>query len=393
MFVERQPERLTVPVGETTTPCLVPRTLVVTGHFPPAVGGVQTFTLELLSRLPAEQLVVIAPECVGSREVDAKLDFSVLRRRGSLLLRDVRRIVREHSCEVAWIPAAAPFGLCVPVLRAAGIQHVVASTHGQELGWLRLPVARAALRAVARSVDVLTYLSPFTRGPLMAVVDRPDALQQLAGGVDADVFRPPELELGAPGDARDAGGRTVITVSRLVRRKGHDTLLQAWPRVLRRVPDARLVVVGAGPMRRRLERAAGRPELRDSVRFLGQLPTRELVARLGASDLFVAPCRDVLGGLMVEGLGLAVLEASSTGLPVVVGRSGGSSDTVVDDRTGLLVRADDSDALAAGIANLLLDQERARRMGKRGRQWVRSNWSWTQSSARLAAMLAGPSER
>ncbi len=100
-MVEPQPGRLTVPVDDAQTPCLVPRTLVVTGHFPPTVGGIQTFTLELLSRLPAEQLVVIAPECVGSREVDAKLDFSVLRRCGSLLLRDVRRVVREHGCEVA----------------------------------------------------------------------------------------------------------------------------------------------------------------------------------------------------------------------------------------------------------------------------------------------------
>ena len=390
-MVERQPGRLTVPVDDAQTPCLVPRTLVVTGHFPPTVGGIQTFTLELLSRLPAEQLVVIAPECVGSREVDAKLDFSVLRRRGSLLLRDVRRVVREHGCEVAWIPAAAPFGLCVPLLRAAGIQRVVASTHGQELGWLRLPVARAALRAVARSVDVLTYLSPFTRAPLTAVVDRLEALQQLAGGVDADVFRPPEEVPGAPRDMRGVGGRNVIAVSRLVRRKGHDALLQAWPRVLRRVPDAHLVVVGSGPMRARLERAAGRPELAAACAWWGS--SRGEPSRLGALHLFVAPCRDVFGGLVVEGLGLAVLEASSTGLPVVVGHSGGSKDTVVDDRTGMLVRADDAAALAAGIADLLLDQERARRMGKRGRQWVRENWSWTQSSARLAAMLAGPSER
>jgi phosphatidylinositol alpha-1,6-mannosyltransferase len=198
VIAERQPEQLTVQIGGAQTPLFVPRTLVVTGHFPPSVGGVQTFTSELLSRLPAEQLVVIAPECVGSREVDATLDFSVVRRRGPLLLRDVRRIVREHRCEVAWIPAAAPFGLCAPVLRAAGIERVVASTHGQELGWLRLPVARTALRAIARSVDVLTYLSPFTRVPLTAVVDRPETLQQLAGGVDADVFRPAERAADAP---------------------------------------------------------------------------------------------------------------------------------------------------------------------------------------------------
>jgi phosphatidyl-myo-inositol dimannoside synthase len=367
----------------------IPRTLVVAGHFPPRLGGIETFTWELLRGLPPEELTVVAPRHAGSREVDAALDFPVLRRRGPLLAGDARRIIRERGCRAAWIPAAAPFGLCAPMLRAAGIERIVASTHGQELGWLRLPPTRAMLRAVARSADVLTYLRPSARVPLSILVDRSEALQQLAGGVDTAVFRPPERRTLGTGELGRRGRQTVITASRLVRRKGHDVLLTAWPRVLRRMPDAQLVVIGDGPMRTRLERAAHRPELGGSVRFLGRVPTRELVARLGESDVFVAPSRDLLGGLVAEGLGLSVLEASATGLPVVVGRSGGSSETLVCGRTGLLVRANDPVALAAGITELLQDRPRARSMGLEGRRWVGANWGWTQQRTRLAAMLSG----
>jgi len=365
----------------------IPRTLVIAGHFPPRVGGVETFTHELLHHLPPDRLLVVASAQPQAREADAGLPFPVVRRRRPLLLADLRSLVREHACEVAWIPAAAPFGICAPLLRAAGIGRVVASTHGQELGWLRLPGARATVRAITRSVDVLTYLGSWSREPLAALVDRDDALQQLAGGVDARVFKPPTRR------PRASSPPTVISASRLVRRKGHDALLRAWPEVLRRVPDARLVIVGDGPMRARLERSAGRREVASSVLLAGQVSSGELVRLLGAADVFAAPCRDVMGGLAAEGLGLAVLEASAVGLPVVVGRSGGSREAVVDGRTGLLVTAGDRAALAGGIADLLLDPVRARDMGRRGREWVRENWTWSRSSSRLAAMLGGSGTR
>jgi phosphatidylinositol alpha-1,6-mannosyltransferase len=358
----------------------IPPTLVLTRHFPPSAGGVQTFSWELLRRLAPERLVVVAPAQPGARAFDDELGFPVLRRRSSLLARDLRAVVREHGCEAAWVTAAAPLGLCAPLLRAAGIERIVASTHGQELAWLRVPLARTALRRLANAVDVLTYLSPFTRRCLAPALKRPEVLRQLAGAVDLDVFRPA---------ARTGGPRrpTVVTVARLVRRKGHDVLLRGWPRVLARVPDARLLVVGDGPLRSRLERTAAREGLCRSVFFVGHLPRPELVARLQAANVFVAPCRDLVRGFWTEGLGLAVLEASAVGLPVVVGRSGGSGDTVLDGRTGILVWAEAPEAVADGIADLLLDEVRARRMGQRGRQWVRERWTWQRPSRRLAAML------
>lgn len=366
--------------------CL-PRTLVVTGHFPPASGGVQTFTWELLRRLPADRFVVVAPQHDGAARFDRTLDFPVIRRSGYWLTRDIRRLVADSGCAAAWIPASAPIGLFAPVLRRAGIERVVASSHGQELGWLRAAPTREAYRLMARSFDVLTYLSPFTRSKLVEVVERPETLRQLAGGVDVRVFFPGARHPHVP--PRGSTGPLVVSVARLVRRKGHDILLQAWPEVLRAAPDARLVIVGTGPMLPRLREMAGGAEQRGSVRLPGRLPEPEVAAYLAAADVFVLPCRDDRRGLQTEGLGLAVLEASACGAPAVVGRSGGSVDSVIDGVTGTLVSAEDPRQVAAALIELLHDPARRQRMGEAGCDWVRTSWTWDAPAARLADFLTG----
>lgn len=361
---------------------MTPRTLILTGHFPPAHGGVQRFTWELARRLPADRVVVVAPHAPGEKAYDATLPFPVVRRHGYLLSLDLARIVRAHGCTAAWIPAAAPIGLFAPSLRSAGIRHIVASTHGQELGWLRAAPTRGALRQIAASVDVVTYLTGWAQRLLSKEIAGP--LHRLVGGVDTETF--------SPGPPRPVLRPRVVTVARLVRRKGQDHLLQAWPLVLAAHPDAVLTIVGTGPYRRRLERMAGDLHLGDSVEFLGRVGQAALVETLRASDLLVTPSRDDRGGLQTEGLGLVTLEGSAVGLPVVVGRSGGSADSLVDGRTGYLVDTG-PEALAEPIVRLLGDPALARTLGSAGRAWVRRSFRWDESAVRLRSLLtAGDAE-
>jgi len=356
----------------------IPRTVVVTGHFPPESGGVQTFTYELVRRLPADRIVLIAPAWPGAADFDATLDFPVIRRHGYLLFRGLRRIARRHRASAAWIPALAPFGLYAPLVRAAGIGHIVASTHGQELGWIRAWPTRLALGAATHGVDIVTYLNQATLAELRPVVDPRTRLVHLAGGVDPGRF----------GRGGHDGGPVVVTVSRLVRRKGHDVLLRAWAQVLSRVPDARLVIVGDGPLRRSLAEQAAR-HYPGSVTVTGPVSDAELPSYYAAADVFVLPCRDDRRGLQTEGLGLVTLEAAAAGLPVVVGRSGGSPESLRPGETGLLIDARTPDAVAAALLHLLENPRLARAMGEAGRRWVERTWSWDAAAARLAAALQG----
>jgi phosphatidyl-myo-inositol dimannoside synthase len=373
-------------------------TLVVTNDFPPRSGGIQSFVHGLATRLPPGTVTVYAPAWAGAAEFDARQPFPVIRHPTSLMLPvpAVRRravaALREHDCDRVIFGAAAPLGLLAPALRRAGARRQIAITHGHEAGWAALPGARQLLRRIGDDVDVLTYLGEYFRVRLARALS-PEAaarMQRLAPGVDVTTFRP-----GAGGARiRDRFGLTgrpvVVCVSRLVPRKGQDTLLRAWPAVLATVPDAALLVVGAGPFSKNLEALAERLPPR-AVRFTGPVPAADLPACYDAGDVFAMPCRTRRGGLDVEGLGIVYLEASATGLPVIGGDSGGAPDAIRDGESGYVVPGRDVAAVAARITELLTDPAKARAMGEKGLAWVHREWTPDQVADRLRHLLDGPS--
>ncbi|MBO0817395.1 MAG: glycosyltransferase family 4 protein, partial [Actinobacteria bacterium] len=180
----------------------------------------------------------------------------------------------------------------------------------------------------------------------------------------------------------------VVCVSRLVRRKGQDTLIRAWPQV-RAATGAVLLLVGGGPHGDRLRRLAGQLGVADSVVFAGQVPAAELPAYYDAGDLFAMPCRTRRGGLDVEGLGIVYLEASATGLPVIGGDSGNAPDAIRDGDTGYVVPGGDAAAVASRILGLLADPAGARAMGEKGLAWIEREWQWDLVARRLQHILAG----
>ncbi|HZR51644.1 MAG TPA: glycosyltransferase family 4 protein [Streptosporangiaceae bacterium] len=374
------------------------RTLIVTNDFPPREGGIQSFVHALATRLPEGTVTVYSPRWRGDREFDAAQPYPVVRHPTSLMLpvpsvaRRAAAIVREREIDTVLFGAAAPLGLLAPSLRRAGVTRTVALTHGHEAGWAALPGARTLLRRIGAEVDTVTYLGEYFRSRLaQALTDEAAArMTRLAPGVDVSTFRP-----GAGGGAireRLGLGRdkpVVVCVSRMVPRKGQDTLIQAWPKVLAESPEAVLLLVGDGPYRKRLERMANQTK---QVIFAGSVPWADLPACYDAADVFAMPCRTRRAGLDVEGLGIVYLEASATGLPVVGGDSGGAPDAILDGETGYVVRGGDVAATAARISELLTDPAKARAMGEKGLAWVNREWRWELAAARLEAILDRPGD-
>ncbi|MCT9930120.1 glycosyltransferase family 4 protein [Planotetraspora sp. A-T 1434] len=366
------------------------RTLIVTNDFPPRAGGIQAFVHGLASRRPPESVTVYAPRWEGCESFDVRQPYEVVRHPGTLML-PTRRVARTaavlaRDCDTVVFGAAAPLGLLAPAVRAAGPSRVVMLTHGHEASWARLPLARGLLRRIGEGADVVTYLGGYTRRRLAPVIPE-SKLVRLAPGVDTSVFHP-----GAGGDdVRKSlgleGRPVVVCVSRLVLRKGQDMLVRAWPGVLRHVPDAALLLVGGGPSRQALQRAAARHGVKESVVFTGSVPWTALPAYYDAGDVFAMPCRTRLAGLDVEGLGIVYLEASATGLPVVAGSSGGAPDAVRHGETGLVVDGTSPAGIARALVELLADPARARAMGERGRAWIEEEWGWDRVAARFARLL------
>ncbi|MBA0050289.1 glycosyltransferase family 1 protein [Streptomyces sp. AJS327] len=378
------------------------KTLIVTNDFPPRPGGIQAFLHSMALRLDPSRVVVYASTWKRGRAgaeataaFDAEQPFAVVRDRTTMLLptprvrRRAAALLRAHDCRAVWFGAAAPLGLLAPALRAAGAERLVATSHGHEAGWAQLPVARQLLRRVGEGTDTVTYLGEYTRSRIAGALT-PEAaarMVQLPPGVDEETFHP-----GADGAAvRERFGLTgrpvVVCVSRLVPRKGQDTLIRALPRVLSEVPDAALLIVGDGPYRGELEKLATARGVREAVSFTGPVPWSELPAHHAAGDVFAMPCRTRRGGLDVEGLGIVYLEASATGRPVVAGDSGGAPDAVLDGGTGWVVRGERPEEAAERIVTLLRDPELRARMGARGRVWVEERWRWDLLAERLRQLL------
>jgi phosphatidyl-myo-inositol dimannoside synthase len=375
------------------------KVLIVTNDFPPRRGGIQSFVHALACRLPADGVVVYAPAWDGAAEFDAGQAFPVIRHPGSLMLpvpsvRDrACALLAEHGCDSVLFGAAAPLGLLAPKLRTAGARRIVGLTHGHEAGWAALPGASSLLRRIGDEVDVLTYLAEYFRVRLSGALSGQASarMMRLAPGVDPAEFRP-----GAGGaQVRERLGiaadrQVVVCVSRMVPRKGQDTLIRAWPEVLARsAGDPLLLLVSDGPYRPALQRLAAASGVTGSVLFTGPVGRDELPGYYDCANVFAMPCRTRRSGLDVEGLGIVYLEASATGLPVVGGDSGGAPDAVLDGETGYVVPGRDVRAVASRLAELLADPAGAAAMGEKGRSFVEREWTWDLVAGRLRQILAG----
>jgi phosphatidylinositol alpha-1,6-mannosyltransferase len=378
----------------------VSRTLLVTNDFPPRRGGIQAYLGELVSRLASNgthAVTVYAPDWKGAERFDAAVTgYRVVRHSGTLMLPGptvdarMRRLIAEHDIDTVWFGAAAPLGLLGQRARQAGAARVLASTHGHEVGWSMLPVARSVLRRIGDGSDVVTFVSRYTRGRFGSAFGPAAALEHLPPGVDTERFHPDPASRAELRTRHRLGQRpTVVCVSRLVPRKGQDMLIRALPSIRRRVDGAALVIAGGGPYLAALQRLAQRFRVSDHVRFTGPVPAAELPAHHALADVFAMPCRTRGAGLNVEGLGIVFLEASATGVPVIAGYSGGAPETVRPGETGLVVDGRSVAQVADAVTELLADPDRAAAMGAAGRDWVTAQWRWDMLAARLADLLGG----
>lgn len=369
----------------------VPRVLVVTNDFPPRIGGVQQYVWNLVSNLPSHRVAVLAPSWTGAEAFDGSLGFPVHRSSSQSLLptptagRRVAALVREHAADVVLFGHGFPLPLLGPALARKGTPYVVL-THGAEVWQSCVPgFAGPMRRALDRSAAV-TAISRYTAGRIRGSLGLDRPMTPLAPGVDERRFHP-SADGGSVRDRHDLGdGPLVVSVSRLVPRKGHDILIAAMPIVRRLVPDARLLIAGDGPNRPQLEWLAGTLPT-GTVTLAGAVSDQELPAYHAAADVFAVPCRSRYAGLEVEGFGIVYLEAAATAKAAIAGRSGGAAEAVVDGGTGLVVEPREPKAVALALATMLQDPARSARYGAAGRERVERAFTWAQRSARLGRIL------
>jgi phosphatidyl-myo-inositol dimannoside synthase len=394
------------------------RHILLTNDFPPKVGGIQSYLWELWRRLPPDDVTVFTASYLGAEWWDRQQKFRIVRAREPVLLPQphlttrVKQLAEQVGAEAVVIDPALPLGLIGPSL---GLPYGVV-LHGSEVTVPgRLPVSRRMLGRVLKNASLVIAAGNYPEAEARRALRHDGHAEgdpqggpfppsvQVPPGVDTQRFKPlPQIERAAA-RARlrlPASGPLVTSVSRLVPRKGMDTLIQAASLVSSQFPGLSVAIAGSGRDRRRLERLASHASVR--VDFLGRLSAADLPDFYACSDVFALCCRSRWWGLEQEGFGIVLVEAAATGVPCVTIGTGGAAEAVKDGETGLVVPAGGSDddardkpnARAAGVADvaealatILANPDLARHMGEAGRRRAEEELAYEILAAKLGGAI------
>lgn len=376
------------------------KTLVITNDFPPRPGGIQTFIYGLVQGFDPDNVVVLTSKHTGWQEFDKQEKYPIFRHNTQMLLPtkavgdQAITIIKEFNCDRVLFGASAPLGLLANRLKNNGIKKTVAITHGHEVGWAFTPGLKQTFQKIVKDVDKLTYLTKFTFEQISEAIssDQLEKFEQLTPGIDINMFNPENKTNGQSQKIRERfrlGNKPVVVcVSRLMARKGQDTLIEVWPEVLKKVPDAHLLIVGGGSLKQSLHKKTFDNNVHTSVTITGAVSWKELPGFYAAGDVFAMPVRTRNLGFDVEGLGIVYLEASATGIPVIAGNSGGAPEAVIDGVTGFVLNPNNQMILAEKIIELLQNKELSNRLGKQGRSWIEKQWQWPNRHLQLKNLLS-----
>lgn len=373
--------------------------LCITNDFGPRAGGIETFVIGLIERMPKDSIIVFTSSQDGSAPFDAKwmseYGVEVIRDRSRILLPTfrigirVRALVREREIRTVFFGAAAPLALLSQGLRKACVTRIVALTHGHEVWWSKVWPFSWAMRRIGNGVDHLTYLGEYTRRSISQALTQGarDAMVKIAPGIDTEHFAPRSDAAALRRELGLADKKVIVSVGRLVHRKGQDRLIESLPEILTQIPQAHILFIGDGPYRDHLVKRAEQLGVSPHITFIGRIQYAELPRYICVGDIFAMPSRSRLAGLEVEGLGIVYLEASACGLAVIGGKSGGAPDAVLEAETGFAVEGTSPAAIAQAAIALLSQPELSARMGARGREWILSQWQWSAWSSRFNELL------
>jgi phosphatidylinositol alpha-1,6-mannosyltransferase len=366
--------------------------LLVTNDFPPKIGGIQSLLWEWWRRLPTDSFAVLTTPFDGSAAFDAQQAFRIERVREPVLLphpmmvRRINDMAREIGADLVVLDPALPLGLVGPSLELP--YDVV--LHGAEVTVPgRLPGSKQTLGYVLRRARHIVAAGGYPAAEAEHAAGRQLPITVVAPGVDTQRFRP--LTADERMDARAhfglaADAEVIVSISRLVPRKGFDTAIRAVGLLRRSRPNLVLVIAGGGRDSERLQRLTR--ELDAPVRFLGRVPNEDLPRLYGCADIYTMLCRNRWGGLEQEGFGIVFVEAAACGVVQVAGDSGGAAEAVADGVTGIVVKQpDDHREVARAFTELLDDEPRRAAMGIAARERAVAEFSYDVLAERLAKSL------
>jgi phosphatidyl-myo-inositol dimannoside synthase len=366
------------------------RTLLITLEYPPMVGGIAHYYKNLVQGLPPGSIWVLDNH--GGELLSSSPLVWPHWLKGLL---NSYRAVRKYSIEHILVGQVLPIGTIALILKLFFRIRYTVMTHAMDVtipfGNQGSARKRWLVRKILQHADHVTTVSVYTRIHLDTLGVNPKKIAMIypcpnVSGLDQqETHTIDRVAFDAEHHLEEK--RVLLTVTRLVERKGIDVALQAFSRLANKYADVEYIILGDGPDRPRLEQLALQMGVKDRVRFVGKVSESLLAQWYERCDVFVMPSRK-LSNNDVEGFGIVFVEANSFGKPVIAGKSGGVSDAVIDGETGFLVDPMDIGMVAKAMDRLLSDPEQARMLGEQGRERVREFFQWTIQAKTLEKILS-----
>ena len=368
---------------------------MITQDFPPEIGGIETYAAELAERFAeyCDEFIILAPDKREARVVDSQLSYPVYRIAsgnafmGLASIPEVPRLLEKKGIRNIFHTQWQTLPASVFAKKLGAVQKIFVAAHARELlfnPFQSIPGIGQKFATYRKwllsQADHFFPVSSYTAGLLSNQgVDRIN-IRTVINGTDPKQFYPTDKEAARRSIGVNAQN-IMLTITRLVSRKGIDTALKAFSSVKQKQPNSLYLVVGDGPQREEFQMLASQLGIADSVRFTGRVPFESLLDYYKACDVFVMPSKTELPN--VEGFGIVFLEAGACGKPVVGTFSGGIPSAIVDGETGFLVSEDDFEALGEVLERLFADKELAQKMGAKGRAYVQNEANWDKTAQKL----------
>ncbi len=372
------------------------RLILITQDFPPDFGGIQTYCFEYAKRLSAlcDDFALIAPEKPDSELIDREFDFPVYRiklaNNSNLvfsLFRKLEPIVRKHNSDATFHAQWQTAWPAIRLRRAGKLKKVFCSGHGRELIFnpykkipLLDPLYEYLRKKCLQNVDHNYPVSDYNSGMMGGLGVKKENRTVVINGTTFDVFHPIEAD-GLKNDLNLSDKKIIITVTRVIYRKGVDLVIRAVHKLKDKIPEICYVVIGDGPELENCKNLAKELNVEKNVRFLGRIPYDDINPYYNMSDLFVMVPRS--SETEVEGFGIVYLEANACRKPVIGSRSAGIPSAVLHGETGLLVEEENIEDLTSAIDKILTDENFASQLGNNGYERVKKQANWDALSRLL----------
>lgn len=375
------------------------KTLLITVDFSPNVGGVATYLSKLCERLPEDRIFVLAPTQKDSSEFDNVQKYKIFRRKllstspliwpkWIFLIKTAREIVKKERIEQIIVGQILPIGTVALIAKIIFKIPYVLSTHAMDITILKRSNWKTWLaKKIVKQASWVTTVSEFTKQKLLELGADPNHISIISPATDITQINQNNVVERLKREYGLYNKNILLTIGRLVHRKGHIHVLKSLKTVLKQLPNTVYIIGSDGPCRNELESFIKQNNLVKNVILVGTIPNDKLASYYRLADIFVMPTTEPENGDL-EGFGIVYLEANAFGRPVIASRIGGVEDSVVHEQTGLLINSDNVTELSEAIIRLLTDKKLAERLGNNGYQRVISSFNWESRAKEFDTILS-----